>query len=85
MGLNKLGTKLLLLLEAQGAGNTSVWFFMNNALEIAVDVLHYGNNHIIFKCNMLVISVIKMGNIVPRAGIKCTSLAFWASVLPEAP
>ena len=29
-----------------------------------------------------VVGVMKMGNIVPRAGIKLTSLAFRASVLP---
>ena len=28
------------------------------------------------------IGVMKMGNIVPRAGLEPTSLAFWASVLP---
>ena len=30
----------------------------------------------------IVMGVTKMGNIVPRAGLKPTSLAFWASVLP---
>ena len=29
-----------------------------------------------------VMGVMKMGNIVPRAGLKPTSLAFWASMLP---
>ena len=32
-----------------------------------------------------VTGVMKMGNIVPRAGIKATSLAFWASVLTITP
>ena len=26
--------------------------------------------------------LMKMGNIVPRAGLKATSLEFWASVIP---
>ena len=29
-----------------------------------------------------VVGVMQMGNIVPRAGLEPTSLAFWASVLP---
>ena len=30
----------------------------------------------------IVVGVMKIGNMVPRAGLECTSQAFWASVLP---
>ena len=33
-------------------------------------------------CHDNVVGVMKMGNIVPRAGLEPTSLAFWVSVLP---
>ena len=33
----------------------------------------------------VVVGVIKMGNIIPRAGLEPTSLAFQASVLPYSP
>ena len=46
------------------------------------------NNHKAHTLDMImvmptsVMGVMKMGNIVPRAGNETTSLAFWASVLP---
>ena len=38
------------------------------------------SNQIVIKC--IVVDVMKMRNTLPRAGIKPTSLAFWANELP---
>ena len=66
-----------ILLQLLWAGTHANYVFNLTCVWIYVYMKLHGCMYVIVN----VMSVMKMGNIVPRVGIKPTSLAFWTSVL----
>ena len=60
---------------------TLVSSIQQEAFQAIIQIMVYNNNNLTTLVSS-VVGVIKMGNIVPRAGIEPKSLTFWANVLP---
>ena len=54
----------------------------NSFIKLEMDAVIITTNCFIYNMHIIVMDVMKMGNIVPRVGIEPTSLAFEASILP---